>query len=231
MIPTIPGLGTGNNSKFSLPSGSGVPTYGGIITKYLPFTGSGTREYIIGPFDMRSVNQLSFLMIRGSNFNGGATPEEDIIAYWRRTDSQTTNLLDTVITTSGSASWANYNINIPEGDNVRDTNILIILRQTRNDGQDDNATNTEDNYGLAAVTTFFDEVTTREFTPAVGNTITDVDYVSTVVSPTLAGLTATDGLFEMSSSTPISTTALVSPERDIPLITRYHRVKYLIKSY
>lgn len=231
MIPTIPGLGTGNNTKFALPSGNGVPTYGGLVTKYLPFTGEGTREYIIGPIDMRNVNRLRFLMIRGSNFNGGATPEEDIIAYWRRSDSQTTSLLDTVITTSGSASWANYDINIPEADNIRDSNILIILRQTRNSGQDDNATNTEDNYGLAAFTTFFDEVTTREFTPSVGNTISGIDYVSTTVNPNLAGLTATDGLFEMSSSTPISTTALVSPESNIPLITRYHRVKYLIKSY
>ena len=45
-----------------------------------------------------------------------------------------------------------------------------------------------------------------------------------------AALTVTDGTFTMSSSTPITTLATVTAENNIPLITKYHRVKYLIKA-
>ena len=41
---------------------------------------------------------------------------------------------------------------------------------------------------------------------------------------------SSEGKFEMSSSTPISVTADAIPESNIPLITKYHRVKYLIKA-
>ena len=115
--------------------------------------------------------------------------------------------------------------------NARDTNIELIMRQTRTLTQGDNDTNTEDTYGISAITLFYDEVVTRVFTPSEGNTIQDIDYVDRVVSVNESGITATEGLFEMSSSTPISTEALVVPENDIPLITRYHRVKYLIKAH
>ena len=40
----------------------------------------------------------------------------------------------------------------------------------------------------------------------------------------------TDGQFQLSSS-PISVTASARVEETIPLITRYHRSKYLIKAF
>ena len=57
-----------------------------------------------------------------------------------------------------------------------------------------------------------------------------IDQVRRDVSAVGAALTVTDGEFTMSSSTPITTTATVSAENNIPLITKYHRVKYLIKA-
>ena len=78
-------------------SAAGDPaTYGGRATKYLPFTGPGTREYIIGNLDLRNVNKIQFSAIRGTNFNGGAAPEEDLLLYWRKEGSATTTLLNSI---------------------------------------------------------------------------------------------------------------------------------------
>ena len=231
LTPVTPGLGTGSSSRFAMPSGSNAPTYGGLATKYLPFNGPGTREYILGPLDLTNANKLRFTMVKGTNLNGGAIPEEGILAYWRVSGSTTTNLLDTVITANdGTVGWGEFELLLAEGASIRQNNIELILRQTRPAGNDDNATSTEDNYGMSAFTVFYDEVTTRVFTPSDGQTISDVDFITKNVSVTEAGLISTDGFFEMSSSTPISTTALVSPENDISLVTKYHRVKYLIKA-
>lgn len=231
VTPVNPGLGTGSNTRFAMPSGTGAPTYGGLATKYLPFNGPGNREYILGELDLTNANRLRFTIIKGTNLNGGAAPEEGILAYWRVAGSTTTNLLDTVITANdGTVGWGEFDIVLAEGSDIRRNNIEIILRQTRPSGNDDNSTSTEDNYGMSAFTIFYDEVTTRVFTPADGQTISNVDFINTTVTATGAGLISTDGFFEMSSSTPISTTALVSPESDISLVTKYHRVKYLIKA-
>lgn len=231
LTPVNPGLGTGSNTRFAMPSGTGAPTYGGLATKYLPFTGPGDREYVLGLLDLTNANNLRFTMVKGTNLNGGASPEEGILAYWRVSGSTTTNLLDTVITANdGTTGWGEFNIALPEGSDIRRNNIELILKQTRPAGNDDNTTNTEDNYGMSAFTIFYDEVTTRVFTPADGQTISDVDFINATVSATQAGFISTDGFFEMSSSTPISTTALVQPESNISLVTKYHRVKYLIKA-
>jgi len=231
LTPVTPGLGTGTNTRFTMPSGAGIPTYGGLATKYLPFNGPGNREYVLGPLDLTNANKLRFVMIKGTNLNGGAAPEEGVLAYWRVSGSTTTNLLDTVITADdGTVGWGEFDLILSDGSDIRQNNIELILRQTRPPGNDDNTVATQDNYGMSAFAVFYDDVTTRVFTPSEGQTISNVDEIVTTVSAAGAGLISTDGLFEMSSSTPISTTALVSPENDISLVTKYHRVKYLIKA-
>ena len=233
LVPLDPGNGAGPTGKFQMStSAAGDPaTYGGRATKYLPFTGPGTREYIIGNLDLRNVEKLQFSAIRGTNFNGGAAPEEDLLLYWRREGSATTTLLNSVLSsTSGSGSWQEVDVILAEGSDVRDQNIELILRQTRVLTQDDNASFTEDNYAVSAMTLFYGEVTTREFTPSTGTTICDIDFVDRTVSVAESGMISSEGKFEMSSSTPISVTADAVPESNIPLITKYHRVKYLIKA-
>ena len=231
VTPTTPGIGTSATNKFSMLTSAGAPTYNGLATKYIPFIGPGTREYIIGNFDMSFCNKIRFSIICGNNNNGGATPEEDLLIYYKEAGGTTTTLLDSVMTVSQvSQSWQELEVLIPENSNLRNNGMQLILRQTRTANQDDNATNTEDNYGISAISFFYDSVTTREFVATANNTIRDVDYVDVTVDAQKAGLVASEGSFEMSSSTPISTTALVVPESNIPLITKYHRVKYLIKS-
>ena len=92
--------------------------------------------------------------------------------------------------------------------------------------------------------TFFAATTTNTFISTGGATLTGnvdlggnainsddgIDQVRREVSAVGAALTVGDGTFTMSSSTPITTTATVTAENNIPLITKYHRVKYLIKA-
>jgi hypothetical protein len=132
---------------------------------------------------------------------------------------------------------------IAEGDNLRDTDITLILEQDRGPVYQ-TATETDDNYGLGAITFFYDPQLTNTFVSTGGATMLGnvdlggqpinsddgIDQVRREVSAVQAAITVTDGTFTMSSSTPITTIATSTAENDIPLITKYHRVKYLIKA-
>ena len=113
---------------------------------------------------------------------------------------------------------------------MKKASIELITRQSRILNQDDNANDELDNYGICAVTFFYDPVTSSVFTPSNGSTITGIDYVDRNVNVVESGLITSEGTFEMSSSTPITVSSTAVPEIDIPLITKYHKVKYLIKA-
>ena len=231
--PVSPGTGTGSSSGFTMPSGGNgdPPKYGNRSTKYLPFSGPGSREYIMGPMDLRNVNKLKFSVAKGNNNNGGETPNEDLMVYYRAEGGTTTTLLNAIVTSSQTLSgWEEFEILVPENSNARNNDMELIIRQTRPASQDDNDSTSVDNYGISGVTFFYDTFIEKTFVPSSGQTISDVDYVDDTVTAATSGIVVTEGSFEMSSSTPISTTALVSPESNIPLITRYHRAKYLIKA-
>jgi hypothetical protein len=126
---------------------------------------------------------------------------------------------------------------------MRDNEITLILEQDRGPVYQ-TATATHDNYGLAGITFFYAPTTTNTFVSTGGATLQGnvdvggnpinsddgIDQVRREVSAVGAALTVGDGTFTMSSSTPITTTATVTAENNIPLITKYHRVKYLIKA-
>ena len=213
-------------------SGNGdPPTYGARSNRYLPFAGAGTREYTIGPLDLSNCEAIQWSVIRGTNQNGGETPDEDLLLYYSVAGSSTVNLLGVVkSSTGGDASWSEVNVNIPANSNARATSVELFLRQTRVITQDDNSDPTIDNYGISAMALFYGAVTTRVFTPTDGTEICDIDFVDRNVNVVESGLSSDEGLFTMSSSTPITVTAEAIPEVNIPLITKYHRVKYLIKA-
>ena len=231
--PVVPGNGQGNNGGFSMiTSANGEPpTYGNRSTKYLPFSGSQTREYVLGPLDLTICNKIEFSVINGTGFNGGDLPEEDLLCFWRATGSSTTNLLGSIVSAGGGTGvWTEYPLIIPENGDMKKASIELIIRQSRILNQDDNANDELDNYGICAVTFFYDPVTTSVFTPSNGSTITGIDYVDRNVNVVESGLITSEGTFEMSSSTPITVSSTAVPEIDIPLITKYHKVKYLIKA-
>ena len=139
--------------------------------------------------------------------------------------------------------WQAVDIPIAEGDSMRDNNITLILEQDRGPIYQ-TASATDDNYGLGAITFFYAPETQNTFISTGGATLQGnldsggnpinsddgIDQVRREVSAVGAALIVSDGEFTMSSSTPVTTTAAVSAENDIPLITKYHRVKYLIKA-
>lgn len=57
------------------------------------------------------------------------------------------------------------------------------------------------------------------------------DYIDKNVSASESGMYISDGNFALTAATPISVSAAIVPQSDIPLLMKYFRVKYLIKAY
>jgi len=57
------------------------------------------------------------------------------------------------------------------------------------------------------------------------------DDYSFNISAAETGMTISQGDFQLTGASPISVTATIVPNGDIPLLTRYFRVKYLIKAF
>ena len=243
------GVGTGSTIGF----GSAAIPFAGTnkITQYIAFTGAATaaandRQLVVGQLALSTVNTLRFTVIRGSGANGGEAPDEALNLFYQKLGSTNTTLFSEIILPSNAQTgWQAIDIPIPEGSGIRDDNITLILSQDRPGGANDNNTANADNYGLAAITMFYDPFIQNTFVATGGasipgnlddaglpiNSNEGINQVRREVTSIDAALTVTDGTFTMSSSTPIVTTAEVIAESDIPLITKYHRVKYLIKAF
>ena len=242
------GVGTGSSTGFG---SANIPFNGGKITQYINFTGAaadagGDRQLVVGDFDMTAVNKIRFTIIRGSGQNGGENPDEALNLFYQKQGSTNTTLFSEILLASNNdPSWQAIDISVAETSSIRDSGITLILSQDRPTGANDNATANADNYGLAAITLFYDPQIINRFVSTGGaslqgnlddaglpiNSDVGINQVRRTVTVKDASLTVTDGTFTMSSSTPIVTTAQVVSEADIPLITKYHRVKYLIKAF
>ncbi len=242
------GPGTGDSGGFS--GGNAIPfNTNGKITKYIPFTGEaedagGKRQLEVGALNLTDVNALRFTVIRGSNGNGGENPDQALNVFYKKGTSNNVTLFSQILLAANSTStWQTIDLPIAEGDQLRANNITLILEQDRGPVYQ-TASGSIDNYGLGAITLFYAPRTVTTFVSTGGATLLGnldvggqpinsddgIDQVRREVSAVDAALTVTDGVFTMSSSTPITTLATVSAEKDIPLITKYHRVKYLIKA-
>ena len=241
------GTGSGSVAGFS---GVGIP-FNTLtkISKYIEFKGAaadsaGKRQLEVGTFDFRKVNKVRFTIIRGSNQNGGENPDQALNLFYRKQGSNTVTLFSQILLAANvDPDWQAIELDIDEGDAIRDPDVTLILEQDRGPVYQTASAN-DDNYGLGAITLFYDPTFTSTFISTGGATLTGnlddggqpinsddgIDEVRREISAVGASLTATDGVFTMSSSTPITTVATVSAENDIPLITKYHRVKYLIKA-
>ena len=132
---------------------------------------------------------------------------------------------------------ATYDLNILSSSAIRAFGTSLILKQTRQS----TATTDADTYGLSSLTVFYDPQQVTTFVSAGGaflpgnanNTGSDtgINEVRRTITAIQSGITVSDGTFTLSSSTPISTTAVATPLYPLPLITRYHKVKYLIKAF
>ena len=148
--------------------------------------------------------------------------------------------------TASASGYANYTIPIDENNQARSSGIYLILRQNRPEGSGDNDAaggigNTNDNWGLSQFGLTYDTAVESVFTPSVDATLpsntgdcgpdSGIDVIRSTVSARQSNMRFTDGNFQLSASTPLSVTATSRVQETIPLITRYHRSKYLIKAF
>ena len=85
---------------------------------------------MLGPLDTRNVNKLKFSVTKGNNSNGGETPNEDLMVFYRATGGTTTTLSDAIVTSSETLSgWEEREILIGETSQAR--KMELIIRQTR----------------------------------------------------------------------------------------------------
>lgn len=244
------GFGVGTNNTGGFAGGGAIPNNAANkITQYIEFTGGandfqGKRQLEVGQFNLNDANRMRFHIIRGSDQNGGENPDQALNVFYKKGASNNVTLFSQILLASNiNPAWQAIDIPLPEGDSIRDNNITLILEQDRGPVYN-TAPSADDNYGLGAITFFYDPTLQNTFISTGGATLQGnvdnggnpinsddgIDQVRREVSAVQAALTVTDGEFTMSSSTPITTTASVSAENDIPLITKYHRVKYLIKA-
>ena len=244
------GFGTGSGTTAGFVGGTAVPNNAtGKIQQYIPFTGnandaSGKRQLEVGTFDLTGANKVRFTVIRGSGQNGGENPDQALNLFYRKGASNTVTLYSQILLGSNvNPAWQAVDLDIAEGNAIRDSQVTFIIEQDRGPVYQ-TASAFDDNYGLGAITLFYDSNVVTTFISTGGATLQGnvdeggneinsddgIDQVRREVSAVGAALTVTDGEFTMSSSTPITTTATVSAENNIPLITKYHRVKYLIKA-
>ena len=244
------GFGPGTGSSGGFAGGQLIPNNAANkITQYIEFTGGavdslGKRQLEVGQFNLSGAIAVRFHVIRGSNQNGGENPDQALNVFYKKGSSNNTTLFSQILLAANNVpGWQAVDIPIAEGDSMRDNNITLILEQDRGPVYQ-TASTTADNYGLGAITFFYAPELQNTFISTGGATLQGnldsggnpinsddgIDQVRREVSAVGAALIVSDGEFTMSSSTPVTTTAAVSAENDIPLITKYHRVKYLIKA-
>jgi hypothetical protein len=233
-----PGTGTGSTDGFTIPSGSTNPSWNGKVTKYIKFAGTGTRTLNCSAINLSAVNKIRFSVIVGQDTNGGGKPAQNLELYYQLLNNNAVVFYDIITpSTVTSNGWATYDINISPTSPLRANGTSLVLKQPR---QDTLPADT-DTYGLSSVTIFYDPQQVTTFVSAGGTFLpgnanntgldTGINEVRRTVSAIQSGITVSDGTFTLSSSTPVSTTASATPTIPLPLITRYHKVKYLIKAF
>lgn len=211
--------------------------------RYIRFTGNGNRFLQIGPLQLTNAEKLVFTVIRGNGSNGGDAPEEALQLYWKPNEESTSEtLLSNIVSiTESSSIYKNYVVELDPSDDARTSGVYLIIRQNRPTGAGDNDTNTNDNFGLAQFGIVYGEISQTTFVPSLtsslpgneGNCGPDegIDVIRRTISAGQSNIRFTDGTLKLSSSTPISVSSEARVTETIKLATRYHRVKYLIKSF
>jgi len=218
-------------------------------TRHIRYEGEGTRVLTVGPLNSNFINRIYFDIIKGNNSNGGETPDENLLLYWSEELGGSESLAgELVLTSVNESGWATYDYQIPPSDNepMRKPSIYLNVKQARspsNEVPENTAFN--DNYGISQMILTFNEREIYQFVPSTnaslpGNEIVGsqtcgsddgINMVRREVDATDSGMTVLGGDFVLNSSTPISITSGVIIEKPIPLITKYHRSKYLIKAH
>jgi hypothetical protein len=249
---TIPG-GTGTSSTSGLfdsaspsvdyfESGTGSGVNGGFASsdseKYLRFVGNEAVRFA------RSINinasssnskgaeilSVKFKVICGNNSNGGETPNEPLELFGSSDSATSFTKIGTISSASGVSDWTI--VEIPLATTFRVSNLILEVRQTRSGaGNADN-----DNFGIEYVSFEHEEVEQTITTYPSGKTDLGIEFVTERIEPqgdpiNSAGFDVNEGTFTLSSAVKLNVSSALQPDIDIPLLTRYHLVKYMIRAY
>ena len=227
-------------------AGTGAGTGGGFVSattqanRHILFRGDDDRWLQVGPLNLSAAEKLVFNVIKGNGSNGGETPDGgmDLTLYYKTSTDASANatLVQQIASTTVSASgYAEYEIDLDENNPVRQSGIYLYILQDRSGNKED------DDWGLAEFGIVYGEVSSRVFTPASNATLpgnegecgpdSGIDVVRKEISAKDSNIRFDQGTLTLSTSTPISVVGTATVEDVIPLVTRYHRAKYLIKAF
>ena len=222
------GTGSGVNGGFSSTDGA----------KYLRFFGNEAVRFARSiPIDATSANSKSspintvrIRVIRGNNSNGGETPNEPLELFASNDSATSFNKIGTISSALGPTDWTI--VDIPITTTYQVNNLILEVRQTRSSAG--NANN--DNFGIDYISFVHDEVEQTITTYPSAKADLGIEFVSERIEPqgdplNSAGLEVNEGTFTLSSAVKLNVDSSLQPDVDIPLLTRYHLVKYMIRAY
>ncbi len=223
-------------------SGTGSGVNGGFASvdgeKYLRFFGNEAIRWARSvPIDatvsnskVSEINTVKIRVIRGNGSNGGETPNEPLELFGSN-DNQTSFVkIGTISSANGPTTWEIVDVPLPTS--MRVNNLVLEIRQTRSGaGNPDN-----DNFGVDYVAFVHNEVESTVTTYPSAKADLGIEFVTERIEPqgdpiNSAGLEVNEGTFTLSSAVKLSVDSTLQPNIDIPLLTRYHLVKYMIRAY
>ena len=223
-------------------SGTGSGSAGGFTStdneKYLRFFGSEAVRWArtitinaspSNPKQSPIINS-KWRVIRGNGSNGGETPGEPLELFASNDNGSSYTKIGTISSASGPTTWTIVDIAIPS--DFQTNNLLLEVRQVRSSSGNAGG----DNFGIDWVQFEYDEAEVEIATYPQGRADLGIEFVTERIEPqgdpiNSAGLDVNEGTFTLSSAVKLNVSSTLSPEIDIPLLTRYHLVKYLIRAY
>ena len=223
-------------------SGTGSGVNGGFASvdgeKYLRFFGNEAARFARTiPVNASSTNAKSaemitvrFRVIRGNGSNGGEQPNEPLELFASNDNATSFTKIGTISSASGPTNWTFVDIPLPNA--YRVANLVLEVRQTRSGAGNPN----NDNFGIDYVSFIHEEVENTITTYPSGKTDLGIEFITERILPqgdpiNSAGLDVNEGTFTLSSAVKLSVDSALIPDIDIPLLTRYHLVKYMIRAY
>ena len=223
-------------------SGTGSGSAGGFTStdneKYLRFFGSEAvrwaRTITINASPSNSkgspIINSKWRVIRGNGSNGGEAPGEPLELFASNDNGSSYTKIGTISSASGPTTWTIVDVAIPS--DFQTNNLLLEVRQVRSSSGNAGG----DNFGIDWVQFEYDEAEVEIATYPQARADLGIEFVTERIEPQgnpidSAGLDVNEGTFTLSSAVKLNVSSTLSPEIDIPLLTRYHLVKYLIRAY
>ena len=223
-------------------SGTGSGVNGGFASvdgqKYLRFFGNEATRFArsitvnASSTNAKSAEMITvrFRVIRGNGSNGGEAPGEPLELFGSNDNATSFTKIGTISSATGPTNWTFVDIPLPNS--FRVANLILEVRQSRSGAGNPN----NDNFGIDYVSFIHEEIESTITTYPSGKTDLGIEFITERILPqgdpiNSAGLDVNEGTFTLSSAVKLSVSSALIPDIDIPLLTRYHLVKYMIRAY